>query len=436
MQRTPERLKSILTDFIKLEGGLVAQTLSDEGCASGPPLVAIEEADGLDRGGMAYVLDFLKRASVPVVLTCNMDPKDPKMRTLSQRCNVVIPFASPSAYDVDQVLLSILATRLGRTLTIQERQLATRARERSNGDPRSAIHQLQLLFAGYNDCALPSVQPRQSEDMMAHERSPFNCARVLFQGQISLDQSLAELRDDSFLNSAMIWANYVSQVHPTEGDIDKLAQAAECQSLSDTFEGRVDRPSQYALEEVRLIVGPLSVARRVKTPTHQRLDFPSLLGNLSKVSSTNRSLKGIAGRIRHAGHYYDATDVAMDLAKNICLCVCRLLGENKIEPAADILIHYNLDLDDFETLRKASTWIDPLSGGQMRPACNNDALKELTKRLKEIRPEVVHRTFTSTMAIDVGDGFEEMADVTAVVEEEKVPEQPAPKKPKTAATKK
>ena len=443
MQRTHSVLEQILSNYVRLPGGLVPRALlEDDDRENKPAIISIEEADGLDRGGMQYLLQFIKQSSVPVVLTCNLEIKDPKMRTLASHCSHTITFSLPSRQDVITILLSILATRLARAMTAAERLLADRAYDGSNGDPRSAINRLQLLCTD-TKLAAPAQAPKQEEDLSARFNNLFEFGRAAFQGQMSIDQSVAEITSDSFLYCGTIWSNYPAQC-PID-DLERLARASEAMSLSDTYEGTA-KGGNYALDTQRIVAGPITAAYHTRRPTPASCEFPSLLSHLSKVSKINRTLKSVARRMRTVhtetdeagkawqdpGLLYTLHDVTKDLAKNICLCVGRLLREDNIEAACDILVHYSLDMEDLDTIRTAGTWLDPLSGGQMRPAMPAEALKKLEKRLKELRPAVVRTTFCEIVTLELENLQEEAAEVEVVAEDS--PE-PARKQQRTSSVK-
>src|SRR5690606_9687995 len=142
------------------------------------------------------------------------------------------------------------------------------------------------------------------------------------------------------------------------------------------------------MDAQRIIMGPLTAAYHVRRRDPVPCEFPSLLAHLSSASKATRALRGVARIMRmvrgEALGVCSERDLTGPMAKTLCLCVGRLLRDNDIEAARDVLINYGLDVDDLETLRTNATWHDPLTGGQLRPSLPEERLKELRRLTKDL----------------------------------------------------
>nr|MDO8085527.1 AAA family ATPase [Candidatus Sigynarchaeum springense]MDO8115577.1 AAA family ATPase [Candidatus Sigynarchaeota archaeon] len=135
-KRVSEAVKSrSITDFL------------DDGKNRKGKIILIDEVDGIsgteDRGGIATLVELLKRTEYPVLLTCNERLK--KLKTIYDECEV-ITFGEVAKDAITLVLKKILESE-GYTDLVPLAALKKIA-ENAGGDFRSGINDLQSLVRG------------------------------------------------------------------------------------------------------------------------------------------------------------------------------------------------------------------------------------------------------------------------------------------------
>ncbi len=112
-------------------------------------IVLIDEVDGLstvaDAGGVRAIASLIDRTEVPIVLVAN-DPWDPSLQELRSRCEM-IGFRRLRAKEV----LSRLEEICRREGVSVDREVLESIAERSRGDMRAAINDLQLVATSGSD---------------------------------------------------------------------------------------------------------------------------------------------------------------------------------------------------------------------------------------------------------------------------------------------
>ncbi len=125
--------------------GRVAGSASEQGTLTGANLriVLIDEVDGVasstDRGAVGAIVDLVQRARCPVILTMNGYPKA-GLAPL-RRCCLLLEFSGPPVSSFLQLLERVCALE-GIEADLEALRLIA---ERSEGDVRSALNDLQFL---------------------------------------------------------------------------------------------------------------------------------------------------------------------------------------------------------------------------------------------------------------------------------------------------
>ncbi|MGC9079171.1 MAG: replication factor C large subunit [Nanopusillaceae archaeon] len=106
-------------------------------------VILIDEVDGMagfqDKGGIGAIINIIETSRWPIILTAN-DPWDPKMKKLRDVCDLV-EFKKLSSTDIYRALKRIA---INEKIDIDDNVLKVLS-ERSSGDLRSAINDLQTL---------------------------------------------------------------------------------------------------------------------------------------------------------------------------------------------------------------------------------------------------------------------------------------------------
>ena len=217
----------------------------------GRKLIILDEADNLydrigqsdtskdfsDRGGKKAIVDTVKNTQQPIILIVNdyyqliRGSGEP----LKQLCET-IPYYPVSSYQIVEKLRQI-CTMEHITVDVKTLQALT---DRSQGDVRSAINDLQTLTVEKNQITIQSLAVLGHRD---REKIIFDGLRDIFKNQniASLKTTFdsVDMQPDTFL----LW---ISENVPREyQDIQDMNTALNAVSRADVFFGRVFRRQDY-----------------------------------------------------------------------------------------------------------------------------------------------------------------------------------------------
>lgn len=188
-------------------------------------LVVFDELDGItgsaDHGGLREITEIVKNSRVPVILIAN-DAYDPKITVLRNYC-LLIEFKKPSKIEVMKHLSKICAEE---GINADDAALKFIA-ERSGGDVRSAVTDLQALAQGktrltYEDVAWLAPRDRKEEI--------FNVLRMIFYAKDASTAKTAVNMADVDLDMLFEWIYenmpyHIRNPHEMANAIDMLAKA-------------------------------------------------------------------------------------------------------------------------------------------------------------------------------------------------------------------
>jgi len=250
-------------------------------------LIFLDEMDGIsgrqDRGGLSAIIRVIKESRFPIVMAAN-DPWDPKFRPLREICEMIQfrRIRSPSV----EVQLKRIARLNG--LEVDE-ELVKRLAERSGGDLRAAINDLQMLGDGKKTLKDSDV------GMLAarlQERGIFDVMKEVFSADGVLDAKLAA--EGATVDPEMLF-QWVNENIPNQyPDARERAYAFNWLSKADVFMGRVKRKQMWELMgySFELALGGAALARRGEY-RYTRYNFPRRIGMLSQT-------KEVRGRKRES----------------------------------------------------------------------------------------------------------------------------------------
>jgi replication factor C large subunit len=240
-------------------------------------LIFLDELDGIsgrqDRGGLSAIIRVIKESRFPIVMAAN-DPWDPRFRPLREICEMISfkRIRSPSI----EVQLKRIARLNG--LEIEE-ELVKRLAQRSGGDLRAAINDLQMLGEGKKTLRDSDV------GMLAarlQEKGIFDVMQRVFSADGVLDAKLAA--EGSTVDPEMLlqWINEnIPNQYPAASE---RAYAFDWLSKADVFMGRVKRKQAWELMgyAFELALGGAAMARRGEYG-YTRYNFPRRIGMLSQT---------------------------------------------------------------------------------------------------------------------------------------------------------
>lgn len=300
-------------------------------------IILLDELGGItgaeDRGGVQTITGIVKTAQCPVVLVAN-NAYDPRFRTLRRHC-LLIEFKKPSTYEVVRHLRKVCG-REG--IEAEERALRFIA-ERSGGDIRSAVNDLQALAQGrklltYGDVAW--LAHRDRKEVI------FEVLRTIFYSESCQEAKRALDRADVDPDMLFEWVyeNAPRQLrHPRD-----LATAMEALAQADLYRGRIRSTQNWKLTRyvIDLMTAGVAMAREKTQPRWVAFQFPERIRMLSRTKRERRLQSQIGMKIRRRCHISSVRAVKEVLPH------LRVIFENNVEMAAGIAKWLDLDKEMIE----------------------------------------------------------------------------------------
>jgi len=317
-------------DAINRFAGLASQYASLFG---GKRIVLLDELDGLmgnaDKGGVKAISDIVKTARCPVVLIAN-SAYDPRFRTLRSYC-LLIDFKKPIANSIAK-RLQYICEREG--IQADENALKFIA-QRSEGDVRSAVNDLQALAQGkkrltYDDVSWLAYRDRQE--------SIFNVLRMIVYGRTALGAKQAVDMADVDIDMLFEWIYENAPAHLT--DPHDLAQAMDALAMADVYRGRIHASQDwsYLRYVIDFMTAGVALARQnSKVSGWIPFKFPSRIMMLSRSKAQRALLKRIGLKIRRKCH------ISAARASKEVLPYLRIIFKNDVHMAAGIAKWLDLD---------------------------------------------------------------------------------------------
>ena len=324
-------------DAVKRFAGLASQYGSLFG---GKRIVLLDELDGLtgtaDRGGVRAITEVVKNAQCPIVLIAN-DAYNPRLSTLRNYC-LLIEFKKPSASDVMKHLKRI-CIREG--IEAEEKALKFIA-QRSEGDVRSAVNDLQALAQGrkrltYEDVSWLGYRDRQE--------SIFNVLRMIIYGRTCVGAKRAVDMADVDMDMLFEWIYENVPAHLN--DPHDLAKAMDALSMADVYRGRIRATQDWSF--IRYVIdfmtaGVAMARQNSKTSGWIPFKFPQRIKMLSRSKAERGMQLRIGFKIKRKCH------ISANRATKEVLPYLRIIFRNNVEMAAGIAKWLELDEDMIEYL--------------------------------------------------------------------------------------
>lgn len=299
----------------------------------GKRIVLLDELDGLmgnaDKGGVKAIANVVKTARRPVVLIAN-NAYDPRFRTLRSYC-LLIEFKKPLASAVAKHLQRICEHE---GIQADENALKFLA-QRSGGDVRSAVNDLQALAQGkklltYDDVSWLAYRDRQE--------SIFNVLRMILYGRTSYSAKHAVDMADVDIDMLFEWIYENVPEHFT--DPRDLAQAMDALSMADVYRGRIRASQDWSFMRyvIDYMTAGVAMARQnSKVSGWIPFKFPSRIMMLSR-SKAERALRSSIGlKIKRKCH------ISAARASKEVLPYLRIIFKNDVHMAAGIAKWLDLD---------------------------------------------------------------------------------------------
>ena len=307
--RNAEKIKKVATL------GSVNETFSDDGKfissrEGGRKLIILDEADNLyerldssknessdlsDKGGKKAIIDTIKNTNQPIILIVNnyYNLIKGSGESFKEMCKL-IKFYSPYPNSVFNLLKRIA---LRENINVDQNVLKTIA-DRSNGDIRSAVNDLQSLCINKKQVDLKSLNILGYRD---REKEIFDALREIFKTKNikSIRESLSHLDEDPKI--ILLWLN---ENLPLEyRDINDLVNGYNALSQADLFLGRTVKTQNYSLWSYAcdIMSGGVAVAKTHEYP-NDRYNFPAFLRDRRDVKSGLEIKESISSKLSKLCH--------------------------------------------------------------------------------------------------------------------------------------
>lgn len=324
-------------EAIKRFAGLASQFGSLFG---GKRLVLLDELDGLtgtaDRGGVKATTDIVKNAQCPIVLIAN-NVYDPRFSNLRSYC-LLIEFKKPPAGEVMK--------HLKRICTLEDIQAEEDAlkfiAQRSEGDVRSAVNDLQALAQGrkkltYEDVSWLGYRDRQD--------TIFNVLRMIIYGKTCSSAKQAVNMADVDIDMLFEWMYENVPAHMT--DPYDLARAMDALSMADVYRGRIHSTQDWSFTRyvIDYLTAGVAMARQ-NTKVHGWIPFkfPGRIQMLSRSKAERAMQLNIGHKIKRKCH------ISAVRASKEVLPYLRIIFANNVEMAVGLAKWLDLDQEMVEYL--------------------------------------------------------------------------------------
>lgn len=260
-------------------------------------LIVFDELDGItgsaDYGGLREITEIVKKSRVPVILIAN-NAYDPRFAVLRNHC-LLIEFKKPSKVEVMRHLAKICAKE---GINADEAALRFIA-ERSNGDVRSAVTDLQALAQGKTKLTYEDVSwlaPRDRKEKI------FDVLRMIFYAKDASTAKSAVNTADVDLDMLFEWI-YENIPHQIKNP-HELANAMDMLAKADVYRGRVKETQDWTFLRyvIDLMTAGVASSWSKKSAGWTPFKFPERIKTASSSKEERMLLSEIGRRIGRKCH--------------------------------------------------------------------------------------------------------------------------------------
>lgn len=260
-------------------------------------VILLDEIDGIsgstDRGGLRAILDVIKDSRCPIVLTAN-NIFDPKFTSLRDRC-LLIKFRRPSIREIASYLRRIC---LSEGINAEDDALRFIA-EKSNGDVRSAINDLQAVSQGLSRLTLDDVFWLGYRD---RKEDIFKVLKAIFYSRDYITAKMAVDMTELDLDMLFEW---IYENMPLQlSSPYELSDAMDCLALADLYRKRIRKTQRWSLLRyvIDLMTAGVALSRIGGVGRWVPFRFPQRIKLLSKTREERKLLSELGARIGSKCH--------------------------------------------------------------------------------------------------------------------------------------
>jgi len=306
-------------------------------------LILFDELDGItgreDRGGVGAITQIVKSALVPIVLIAN-NAYDPRLGALRFYCEM-IEFKKPPAGEVKKRL-----DRICKLEGIAADEVALKfIAQRSEGDVRSAVNDLQALAQGRKTLTYEDVSWLAYRD---RKEAIFGVLRLIFYGKSA--EAAKHAVDMADVDPDMLFEWIYENLPYHLCDPHDLANAMDSLATADLYRGRIQRSQNWALTRyvVDFMTAGVAMAREKTQPAGWvPLQFPKRIKLLSQTRAERQMQAEISLKIKRRCH------ISANRAAKEILPYLRIIFENDAKMATGLVKWLDLDEGMIEYLAGA-----------------------------------------------------------------------------------
>jgi replication factor C large subunit len=273
-------------------------------------IIFMDEADGItasDRGGLPELIYLIEKTYFPVIITAN-DIWQKKFSPLRQKCRV-IEVKELDKKTISEIIEDILKKE-NKKINNETIELII---EKSRGDARAAINDLQSVFISGEEALISKVEKEvildtettiegikeeeKEEKVSISEREKqdtiFNAMKKVFQSETN--EKILSVYDNVNMDLGEI-ALWIEENIPMEYKDKALAQAYNSLSKSDVFKGRIYRQQywRFLVYENFFLSAGISSATKTKHSKFVRYNRPNRILKIWLSNQKNAKKKSIA----------------------------------------------------------------------------------------------------------------------------------------------
>jgi len=260
-------------------------------------IILVDEVDGIagkeDAGGLSALRKIIDESRIPIAMVAN-NPWNPRLASIRER-SLMLGFRRLKKLEIVKRLKEICAKE---GIKASDKALKALA-ERSEGDLRSAINDLQAIASGRKTIGEKDVEALGERNRV---REIFDALRIIFNTK-SLRGARAALEGlEVDLDTIYTWL--VDNAPLQIPDADDLADAFEALAKADLFLSKASREQKWKLTRyaIPLMTGGVALARRHKPEGFVKFEFPSKIRFMQKTKAERELRLSIASKIAEKLH--------------------------------------------------------------------------------------------------------------------------------------
>ncbi|KAM7259826.1 hypothetical protein ACFE04_015567 [Oxalis oulophora] len=351
----------------------------------------MDEVDGMsagDRGGVADLIASIKMSKIPIICICN-DRYSQKLKSLINYC-LVLTYRKPTKQQMGKRLMQIAKLEGLQVNEIALEELA----ERSNGDMRMAVNQLQYMSLSMSAIKYDDIRQRLLSSAKDEDISPFTAVDKLFGfngGKLRMDERIDLSMSDPDLVPLIIQGpndqsivvlgailciaqeNYLNYKPSSMGKDDNglkcmnaIARAAESIGDGDIINVQIRRYRQWQLSQTgsltsSIIPAALMHGSRVTLEQGER-NFNRFGGWLGKNSTAGKNVRlledlhvhMLASRESNLGRVSLRLEYLTLLLKQLTDPLHQLPKDEAVNKVVNFMNEYSITQEDFDTIMDIS----------------------------------------------------------------------------------